>query len=194
MNGSYALLEHDSGEDAAAVNTKTAGREEAFVEGVGAERGDVNGGNRDTDGKQVVGIGAPEVDMPTERGVEKVRMGCGIHSGSLKGDILHREMGGGESIVDFVAYLKGIWPDAWADDGTDIGGTRAVAGLHGGKGERSDAGYGAAPTRMDGSNGGRRGVIEENGNTIGGGDAYTGARQAGKEGIDAVKERGGNRR
>ena len=37
MNGSYALLEHDSGEDAAAVNTETAGREEAIVEGVGAE-------------------------------------------------------------------------------------------------------------------------------------------------------------
>ena len=160
-------MEHDAGKDAARMNAEAASGEECVAVGVGADarKKDVVGG--DTACRQLLAVALREVDVPL-----LFYIGCG----EALCEAVHQETSLTESVIDFVAHLKGFERDARANNGMKRLGMAAAPLLHLADGLLGDAGNRSSPSCMDGSCSMSRAIIYNNRYTVGGRYADTDVR------------------
>ena len=100
---------------------------------------------------------------------------------------LQREACFAEGFDYLVPDFEGRERNARGDDGMDVATHGAVASMHDAQCLTEDAPYRPPPTSMNGSYGSMDGVVKEDGDAVGGGDAEAEMGQAGDEGIDPLK-------
>ena len=176
---------HDAAVGAAAVDSEAAGREKTIIVLVGAEGRDVYVLCSDACVFELPGVGLPEVDVPFAEGVAAL-----VLRGGPMGYPLHGKCGVGKGFADLVADLEGIRADAGADGAFYVFGPCAERVVHGLQRETSDVRHGASPSRMGCSDGTRACVVQQQGDTVGRGDADADLWQGSDECVDAFQVAG----
>lgn len=109
------------------------------------------------------------------------------------GDALHRERGGAESVVHFVAHLEGVERDSGSNYSAGGCWVEAAGGFHCENAFFYYAGHCTSPTCVNGGYGAGGLVVEEYGDAVGSRDADADALFAGVYGIDGVQLSGARR-
>ncbi len=157
-------------DDAAAGGAFAAGGEEGGG-GVGVDAGDLDAGGGYSAALQEPGIGTEEVD------VMAAGHGAAVAWAPEAPDLLQGEVGGPETLHDFLSDLEAVRADGRPDDGAQVRRPAPERALHQRDGLLRDLQHGAFPAGMDGRGDVPDRIVEEDRHTVGRPDPEGHSRQ-----------------